>query len=162
MPDASHLPEATLCFLLRDVPQDCVLLGYKKTGFGAGKYGGFGGKVEPGETILQATARELWEETNLQVQEQNLHFAAHLTFMFPHRSIWNQIVHTYIAYHWLGEPVESREMKPAWFPLTAIPYAQMWQDCQHWLPHVLAGKCLNATFTFAADNETVQDKFLKY
>ena len=30
-----------------------VLLGNKKRGFGAGKANGFGGKVEPGETILQ-------------------------------------------------------------------------------------------------------------
>lgn len=33
-----------------------VLLGMKKRGFGAGKWNGFGGKVEPGETI-EAGAR---------------------------------------------------------------------------------------------------------
>jgi len=34
-----------------------VLLGYKKCGFGAGKWNGFGGKVEPGETIEDAAKR---------------------------------------------------------------------------------------------------------
>jgi len=33
----------------------------KKRGFGAGRYNGFGGKVEPGETILQGAQRELQE-----------------------------------------------------------------------------------------------------
>jgi 8-oxo-dGTP pyrophosphatase MutT (NUDIX family) len=35
-----------------------VLLGFKKIGFGAGKFKGFGGKVESGETILQAALCE--------------------------------------------------------------------------------------------------------
>ena len=30
-----------------------ILLGLKKRGFGTGKWNGFGGKVQPGETILQ-------------------------------------------------------------------------------------------------------------
>lgn len=34
-----------------------ILLGLKKRGFGVGKWNGFGGKVEPGETIPQAAAR---------------------------------------------------------------------------------------------------------
>jgi 8-oxo-dGTP pyrophosphatase MutT (NUDIX family) len=36
-----------------------LLLGLKKTGFGSGYYNGFGGKVEPGETIAQAAHREV-------------------------------------------------------------------------------------------------------
>jgi len=34
-----------------------ILLGYKKRGFGAGKWNGFGGKVEAGETIEDAAKR---------------------------------------------------------------------------------------------------------
>ena len=34
-----------------------VLLGLKKRGFGVGKWNGFGGKVEPGETISQGAKR---------------------------------------------------------------------------------------------------------
>ena len=36
-----------------------MLLGQKKRGFGEGYYNGFGGKVEPGETVAQAAAREV-------------------------------------------------------------------------------------------------------
>lgn len=34
-----------------------ILLGMKKRGFGEGKWNGFGGKVEPNETILQGALR---------------------------------------------------------------------------------------------------------
>lgn len=36
-----------------------VLLGMKKRGFGAGKWNGFGGKVQPGETIEDAARRQV-------------------------------------------------------------------------------------------------------
>ena len=41
--------------LIRD--SDRILLGLKKRGFGKGRWNGFGGKVETGETILQAAHR---------------------------------------------------------------------------------------------------------
>lgn len=34
-----------------------ILLGFKKRGFGAGRWNGFGGKVEKGETIEEAAQR---------------------------------------------------------------------------------------------------------
>ena len=42
-----------------------VLLGMKKRGFGAGKWNGFGGKVEGVETVVQAAQRELQEEAGI-------------------------------------------------------------------------------------------------
>jgi 8-oxo-dGTP diphosphatase len=41
---------ATLCFLMRGNPPSEILLGLKKVGLGQGKYGGFGEKIEAGET----------------------------------------------------------------------------------------------------------------
>jgi 8-oxo-dGTP diphosphatase len=52
----------TLCLLVRGEPAREVLLGLKKRGFGAGKYAGFGGSVEAGETVIQAAIRELQTE----------------------------------------------------------------------------------------------------
>ncbi len=153
--DGDPLPEATLCLLLRGDPPRQVLLGWKKAGFGAGKWGGIGGKVEPGETAARAAARELAEETGVRVAEANLDYAGQLTFLFPHRRAWSQVVHVYRAAAWDGEPAESAEVRPAWFALDEIPYAQMWADGAHWLPRILAGECIEARFVFAADNETV-------
>ena len=35
-----------------------VLLGWKKRGFGAGKWNGFGGKMEEGETMCECAKRQ--------------------------------------------------------------------------------------------------------
>ena len=38
--------------------EENILLGLKKRGFGTGKWNGFGGKVQPGESILQGSIYE--------------------------------------------------------------------------------------------------------
>jgi 8-oxo-dGTP diphosphatase len=50
--------DGSLCLLLEGNPPARVLLGLKKQGFGAGKWGGFGGKIEPGETKFLHCARQ--------------------------------------------------------------------------------------------------------
>jgi len=149
--------EATLCFLLRGDPPTQVLLGYKKVGFGKGKYGGAGGKLLPGESPVQAAVRELYEETGIQTREADLCAMAHLTFLFPYYPDWSQVVHVFVSGQWEGEAAESREIVPDWHPISEIPYDHMWADCQHWLPRVLRGERVTATFTFNADNETIGD-----
>jgi 8-oxo-dGTP diphosphatase len=64
--------DATLCLLVRGDPSQQVLLGLKRAGFGACKWGGFGGKIEPGETLAMCAARELQEEAGIQVTVEHL------------------------------------------------------------------------------------------
>jgi 8-oxo-dGTP diphosphatase len=147
--------EATLCFLVKGNPPHDVLLGLKKKGFGVDKYAGIGGKVEPGETAVTTAVRELYEEIHILASPNNLGKAGHLTFLFPHKPDWSQQVHVYCLDEWVGIPQESAEMRPQWFKTTRIPFDQMWQDGQHWLPLVLNRQYVQAAFTFAADNETI-------
>ena len=149
--------DASLVLLLKNHPVAEVLLGYKKIGFGQGKYTGFGGKVEPGETVAEAALRELTEETSVTVNPTNLKFTAILEFYFPHKLAWSQRVFVYTARHWDGIPAESNEMIPHWFAVDQIPYAQMWDDGHYWLPFVLSGEKFQARFTFNADNATVKN-----
>jgi 8-oxo-dGTP pyrophosphatase MutT (NUDIX family) len=148
-----RMQEATLCLLIQGEPPEKVLLGYKKVGFGAGKYTCFGGKIEAGETAVAAAVRELAEESGLEAGAQDLEAMGTLTFRFPWRPAWSQKVYVFVASRWRGHLGESREMIPAWFAVEAIPYADMWQDSAHWLPRILAGQRIRAYFTFGPDNE---------
>lgn len=161
MQNKTQISIRTLCILLRSDPVEQVLLGYKKAGYGVGKYTGFGGKVEPGETIGQAVARELEEETSIQVALDDLQAVGRLNFVFPYRPEWTQEVHVFTAAHWLGEAKESREMIPQWFKLDDIPYDGMWQDGHHWLPPILAGKFVEGRFVFKTDNESLSEVEIK-
>ena len=148
------MKDATLCFLVQSSPPQ-VLLGLKKMGFGEGKYDGFGGKVELGETPLTAAIRELEEESGVSVRPEHMQYVAHLAFVFPARPEWSQIVHAFVATQWAGTPAETMEMVPRWFGLADLPYRQMWDDSAYWLPRILAGGRMRARFVFRSDDATV-------
>ena len=146
---------STLVLILRKEPVPEILLGFKKVGFGKGKYTGFGGKVQIGETIPEAASRELLEESGIQISPDQLRLQAILEFHFPEKLTWSQEVHLFIADDPGIEPIESNEMSPRWFRYDEIPYLQMWDDSHYWLPQALAGEKFQAIFTFKVDNEQV-------
>ena len=74
----------------------------KKRGFGAGKFNGFGGKFEPGESVPAAAARELFEECGLVAHM--LVWRAQLLFTFRDSGKLMR-VHVFDATEWSGEPV---------------------------------------------------------
>jgi 8-oxo-dGTP diphosphatase len=140
--------DTTLLFLVKKEGNTItdICLAMKKRGFGAGRYNGTGGKVESGESIEDAAKREAQEEIGIVVSDMSK--CAELTFTFPHKEDWNQLVHVYVADSWQGGVVESEEMKPEWFAVADIPYTTMWPDDMFWLPKVLAGDFVKASFSF--------------
>ncbi len=144
------MKNTTLLFLVKkqdNIISDLVLA-MKKRGFGAGRYNGVGGKLDEGETIEQAVIREAYEEIAVTVQENHLQKVAELSFTFPHRPDFNQLVHVYITESWSGEPTESEEMKPQWYKVQEIPFNTMWPDDIFWLPQMIDGKLIKGSFTF--------------
>lgn len=133
----------TLCFLRRD---DEVLLIEKRRGLGEGLVNGPGGKVEPGETPRAAAAREVEEEVGVSVEPAALEWAAELTFRLD--GTVHSECHVFRGRRFEGEPRPSAEARPLWVPVTAIPYDRMWPDDELWLPHVLEGETVRATFEF--------------
>jgi 8-oxo-dGTP diphosphatase len=153
--EESPMIHATLCFIVRDGSPSHVLLGKKKRGFGLGKLNGIGGKLELGESPEDGIIREVQEEVGLHIPKSALRVAGQITFRFPFMKAFDHFVHVFVASDWEGEPIETEEMLPNWFPVNAIPFDRMWQDDAYWLPIVLQGKGVTAEFTFGEDNETV-------
>jgi 8-oxo-dGTP diphosphatase len=145
-----------LCLITRTTGgQPEVLLGRKKTGFGAGKWVGLGGHVEDGEKPVMAAVREVEEESGLIVRPDELAHMATITFLFPARPAWDQTADVFATAAYQGEPAESDEIAPRWFPVADLPLDGMWDDARYWLPLVLAGHHVTAEVIFADDCETV-------
>lgn len=140
--------QLTLC-LIQDKKR--LLLGLKKRGFGVGKWNGFGGNVQAGESIERATARELMEESGLRLEQAEKRGL--LQFEFEH-DVPPLEIHVFAVTHYTGEPQETEEMMPQWFELANIPYTKMWADDRYWLPLFLAGNYFTGHFVFQ-DTETL-------
>lgn len=154
------LTKAVVGYFLKE---DKVILGLRKQvsfGLGENLISGIGGKVGDspeiiGESDEQAMMREAEEEIGVKIKK--LHKVGEITFLFPNKAKWNQFVIAYIIKEWEGEPQETDVIKPLRFQLNELPFERMWADNQYWVPHVLSGKTINATFLYADDNKTVQE-----
>src|SRR5690349_13626070 len=110
---------ATLLFV-RD--GDSVLLIRKKRGLGAGKINAPGGRLEAGETPLQAAIREVEEE----VCVTPLAPVAHGTLSFQFTDGYKLHAHVFVAHAHNGSPTETDEAVPFFCALDALPFDEMW------------------------------------
>jgi 8-oxo-dGTP diphosphatase len=135
---------ATLLFVIRGGQ---ILLIRKKRGLGAGKINGPGGRIDPGETPLEAAIREVQEE--LCVTPTGVRDCGELRFQF----LDGLSIHGYVftATDCDGEPQETEEATPLWTPIDAIPYDEMWADDWLWYPLMLAGTRFDGRFLFDGD-----------
>ncbi|KAI0747064.1 NUDIX hydrolase domain-like protein [Daedaleopsis nitida] len=155
-----------------------VLLGLKKRGFGIGLWNGFGGKVDAGETPLQAAKRELEEEAGITAP------LAHCGVLFFVLEGVDAAFHIdlFRADEYSGTITETDEMRPAWFsiqkellpartdPLTAtdhasradaaelpqIPLDKMWADDEFWMPLMFSRTQFVGRADFAEGNKMLK------
>ncbi len=132
---------ATIMFVIKDGQ---ILLIEKKRGLGAGKINGPGGKIDPGETALEAAIRETQEE---------LHVTPHTPrklgeLRFSMSDCPDILCHVYRSDDYSGTPTETDEAVPVWTNLDAIPYHRMWEDDQYWLPLLLDEQSFLGRFVF--------------
>src|SRR5262249_49943767 len=88
---------ATLLFILREGK---ILLIHKLRGFGAGKVNGPGGKIDPGETALDATLRETFEELDIMPLAAEQRGQLHFQF----RDGYSLHCAVFVASEFLGQP----------------------------------------------------------
>lgn len=149
--------ETTLLLLRKE---DQILLAQKKRGFGVGKFNGVGGKIKPDETREEAMEREAKEEIG--VIPINYHYVGFINFIeFINGKKTNLIIYLYTANEWLGEIIETEEMKPCWFNINEIPFEEMFSDDKYWMPYFLAGEDFDACFEFDEEWNVLSKKITK-
>jgi 8-oxo-dGTP diphosphatase / 2-hydroxy-dATP diphosphatase len=136
-----------------------ILLGYKKIGFGQGKWNGFGGKVEPGEECIDAARRELEEECGIKADV--LELFGIIEFKFIKNLDELLVTYVYVCKDYQGYPKESNEMKPFWFPVDRTPMEEMWDDDQYWLPLLVNRKKFKAKFLFDENDKVIEKEVVE-
>lgn len=160
VPNTKQCKLLTLCFI-HEHPR--LLLGMKKRGFGAGRWNGFGGKVQEGESIEDGAVRELREECGIEADPGDLEKYGIIEFEFRNDPGKVLEVHVFKAHTHRGEPAESEEMRPQWFYVDEIPFRDMWSDDPYWLPLFIKGRKFRGRFVFdqpstAERNAEILDK----
>ncbi len=150
------MKKSTLCFCIKD---DKVLLAMKKRGFGSGKWNGYGGKVQADENPITAAVRELEEESGLVADEKDLMQVALVRFYFDGSPVFECFV--YITHSWQNEVIETEEMRPQWYPISNVPFDDMWVADAKWIPLILNGETIEAEVNFNADGSVVKEFIYK-
>ena len=138
---------ATLLFVVRDRE---VLLIRKKTGLGAGKVNGPGGRIEAGETDEAGAVRGEAEEELRITPTGAVRKAGELRFQFTDGYALHGAVYT--ATGFTGTPTETAEAAPLWFPVDAVPYDDMWADDRLVVPPDAGGPGIHGVVRLRGDD----------
>lgn len=152
------MKQVTLCYLVRSAPGGVreICLAEKKAKYVAGWLNGAGGKVEEGETVLEAAAREVFQEQGVVIPPSELRAVAEIEFCFPQTPGKDLKCFVFLAEHWTGTPHESDEMGvPQWFDVSKLPIERLPPSDRLWLPQVLAGTHIEARFDLDSSYKVV-------
>jgi 8-oxo-dGTP diphosphatase len=144
---------ATLAFV-RDGER--VLMIRKKRGLGSGKINGVGGRLERGESPLEGILRETREELGIILIDPVERGELHFQFLDG----YSLFCTVFVASRFDGTAVETEEAAPLWFNIGQLPFNEMWEDDELWLPHALEGKSFRGFFVF--DGERMVSKQLEW
>ena len=139
--------EKAVIVYITDKKRQKVLLIIKKRGLGMGKVNAPGGRLEEGETFVEAAIRECQEEVSLTPLMPQKRMELHFQFTSGY-ALYGE---AFFTDFWEGEEKESDEADPFWCDLDKLPWENMWGDDKSWLPQALAGKKLRGFYVFDDD-----------
>ena len=147
----------TLLYIIKD---NKILLAEKKRGFGVGKLNGVGGKIENDESIEQAMLRETMEEIGVKPIDFEQRAIIHFDLFYKGEKE-KEDTYVFVASNYIGELIETEEMKPKWFELKNLPFEKMFSDERLWLNSLIEGKKFEANIILD-ENFNTTDFNIKY
>lgn len=100
-----------------------------------GKYNGLGGKMQSDEDVATCMAREIREESGLEVTAMSLRGTVNWTNFGPKGEDWLGFI--FLITGFTGAPYERNDEGPlTWVPLDRISELPMWEGDRHFLPMV--------------------------
>ena len=127
------MKQATLVFIIKDGK---ILLGEKKRGeIGTGILASPGGKLDPGETLVECAVRETGEELDIELDPKKLQLIAIITFFAAEVADFK--VYIYRTETFKGVVRETADMTPGWYDLRRLPYERMFESDRHWFAKAL-------------------------
>ena len=129
-----------------------ILLGMKKRGFAAGRWDGYGGKQEVGETIEECAVRETLEECGVVMTSYEK--VGRIVLKFTDKPLTLNM-HVFRCDAFEGDVVETEEMRPQWFSFDKVPYQQMWPTDPLWYEHLIKGNNFEAYFVYDGHSNVV-------
>ena len=139
--------ERAVIVYITDSRRRKLLLINKKRGLGKGKVNAPGGRLEAGETYLDAVIRECREEVSITPLRPEKRVELHFQFTSGYALYGG----AFFTDSWEGEEQPSDEADPFWCDLDKLPWDNMWEDDRRWLPLALAGKKLRGFYVFDDD-----------
>lgn len=109
----------------------------------AEKLNGYGGKQEPGETILQTAINELFQESTVVAKEEDLELVAEINFFWPGNNTPqpDMVVYFFLLSVYEGEPQETTEMgPPQWLFPSEVDYDLLNKADKYFVPKLFAGE----------------------
>lgn len=141
MSTQAHRPiVSTLGFILSPDGSSVLMVHriYREGDENLGKYNGIGGKLERGEDVAAGMAREVREETGLEIESMALRGTVVWEDFGPCKEDWIAFVFLIDAVS--GKLREANEEGPLrWVPLGEIPGLPMWKGDALFMPLVFDG-----------------------
>ena len=124
----------TLSFITHD-DEVLLLRGAPHKKLWAGLLNGVGGHIEPGEDIAASARREIEEESGLVIADLDLRALVHISGRDHAPGV---ILFVFVGYSDSQAVHASVEGDLAWYPIAALPLAELVDDLKLLLPRLLA------------------------